>query len=253
MPGTGSQDFAQTVDVFANPTQSDITTTVRIVGNMGSDGATKVFATFDGDTDVETSDQWIGTDDGDGTGCPAIIHYIHGRAGLQPTSVDVVGDNIEWTYSITVPVGQTVRLASLTIVAASRADAVAAAKVLVTPRGFGGQAGALVTQAELGSVANFAPDVTPPVAPGVVLANDTGASATDAITNNPAVTLSGVETDALVEYNVNGGGWLTSYAPGADGTSRSRSGRPTRQATWGRRRRWCSRWIGRRRPRRSSG
>ena len=85
---------------------------MRIVGNLGSNGATTVFATSDGDTDVDTTDQWIGTDDG--AGGPAIIDYIHGPLGLQPTLVVRTGDNIEWTYSLTVPAGRTVRLATLT-------------------------------------------------------------------------------------------------------------------------------------------
>ena len=89
-PNTGNEDFARTVDVFENPTASPITTTVRIVGNLGSDAATTVWTTSDGDTIIETTDQWIGTDDADGTGTPAIIHYIHGPAGLQPTSVSRV-------------------------------------------------------------------------------------------------------------------------------------------------------------------
>ena len=55
-------------------------------------------------------------------------------------------------------------------------------------------------------------------APGVALTHDTGISATDAITSNPALSLSGVETGAMVQYNVNGGGWSTTYTPGADGT-----------------------------------
>ena len=86
MPNTGNEDFARTVDVFSNPTASPITTTVRIVGNLGSDAATTVWGTSDGDNLVETTDQWIGTDDADGTGTPAIVHYIHGPAGLKPSS-----------------------------------------------------------------------------------------------------------------------------------------------------------------------
>ena len=87
MPNTGSQDFARTVDTFTNSTGSPITTAVTIVGNLGSDAATNVFATSDGTPPSKPSDQWIGTDDADGTGSPAVIHYIHGPAGLQPASV----------------------------------------------------------------------------------------------------------------------------------------------------------------------
>ncbi len=142
VPDTGSEDFARTVDVFTNPTGSPITTTVRIVGNLGSDAATTVFNTLnsDGTFDaiVDATDRWIGTDDADGSGTPAIIHYIHGSNGIVPVSAQVVGDNIEWTYNLTVPASQTVRLAHFTILDATRAGAEAAAAALVTSGGFGG-------------------------------------------------------------------------------------------------------------------
>ncbi len=166
VPNTGNEDFARTVDVFQNTTGSDITTTVTIVGNLGSDAATTVFATSDGDTIVETTDQWIGTDGGAGT--PAVIHYIHGPLGLQPSSVDLIGDNIQWTYSITVHAGQTVRLAYFTIVDPSEAAAMAAANSLVTPSGFGAQAATFLTLFEVRSLLNFATmqsgDLSPPEA-----------------------------------------------------------------------------------------
>jgi uncharacterized delta-60 repeat protein len=155
VPIAGAQDFARTIDVFQNPGTSPITAEVRILGNLGSDAATSVFATSDGDANVETSDQWIGTDDGDGTGTPAIIHYVSGPAGLRPTSVLASGDNIEWTYSLTVPAGQTVRLAYFTIAATTRAEAEAAAAALVTSAGFGAEAAAFLTPEEVASLANM--------------------------------------------------------------------------------------------------
>ena len=79
VPASGSQDFARTVDSFQNPTTKAITTTVTILGNLGSDAATTVFATSDGTGVVSTNDQWIGTDNG--SGGPAVITYIHGPLG----------------------------------------------------------------------------------------------------------------------------------------------------------------------------
>ncbi len=43
VPGTGNEDFARTIDTFTNPTDAPITTTATIVGNLGSDAATRVF------------------------------------------------------------------------------------------------------------------------------------------------------------------------------------------------------------------
>ena len=94
---------------------------------------------------VETTDQWIGTGDGDNSGAPEIIHFVHGPFGLQPTSVNVVDDNIEWTYDITVAAGETLRLAHFTILDATQAGAEADAEALVGTVSFGGQADAFLT------------------------------------------------------------------------------------------------------------
>ena len=153
---------------LTHPTGADITTTVRIVGNLGSDAATTVWGTSSGDTTVETTDQWIGTDDADGIGTPAIVHYIHSALGLQPTAVNVIGDNIEWSYDLTVPAGETVRLAHYTILADSRADAQAAAEALVFDDGFGGEAAVFLTQDELDTLANFVFNQPPVASPQTV-------------------------------------------------------------------------------------
>ncbi len=155
VPNVGSEDFARTIDVFTNSTGSDITVPVRIVGNLGSDANTVVFATSDGDLIVEPTDTWFAPDDGDGTGSPAIVHLIRSSEGISPTYIDVIGDNVVWDYSLTVPAEQTIRLAHFTVLATSRADAIAAANALVTTTGFAGQAAAFLEPAEIGSLANF--------------------------------------------------------------------------------------------------
>jgi hypothetical protein len=152
VPNSGNEDFARTIDTFFNPTGDAITATVKIVGNLGSDAATTVFATSDGDNIVEPSDRWIGTD---GNGTPALIHYIHGHGGLQPLAAEVIGDNIQWIYEITVPAGQSVQLAYLTIAGATRSEAVAAAETLVGTSDFGGQAGEFLSSAEKAALGNF--------------------------------------------------------------------------------------------------
>uniref|UniRef100_UPI001FC8AEE3 Ig-like domain-containing protein n=1 Tax=Burkholderia ambifaria TaxID=152480 RepID=UPI001FC8AEE3 len=53
---------------------------------------------------------------------------------------------------------------------------------------------------------------TSAAAPGVVLANDSGSSASDHITNVGTLSLSGVETAAVAEYSIDGGHtWSTSF------------------------------------------
>jgi hypothetical protein len=61
---------------------------------------------------------------------------------------------------------------------------------------------------------SFTLDTDLPVVPGVSLANDTGASASDLITRVGTLSLAGVETGARVEYSTNGGTtWWTGFTP----------------------------------------
>jgi len=58
----------------------------------------------------------------------------------------------------------------------------------------------------------FTLDTAIPAAPSVALTTDSGALATDGITNNGAVTPAGVEANALVEYSIdNGATWTASF------------------------------------------
>src|SRR5258707_10952995 len=54
----------------------------------------------------------------------------------------------------------------------------------------------------------------PPVPPGAALTTDSGSSNSDHITNVGALSLSGIESGATVEYSTNGGTtWTTSFTP----------------------------------------
>ena len=61
---------------------------------------------------------------------------------------------------------------------------------------------------------NLNVDETPPAPPGLALTTDSGGLNSDHITNNGALTLTGIETGALVQYSTNGGTtWTTSFTP----------------------------------------
>ena len=157
VPNAGGSDFARTIDTFQNTTTSSITTAVTIVGNLGSDAATTVFATSDGTGVVSTADQWIGTDDAiDGGGTPAVIHYIHGPAGLKPTSVSVSRDNISWTYSLTVPAGQNGEPGDVHDAEHYPCRRDHRGQRAVTGNGFGGEAGLLLPATSAATILNFA-------------------------------------------------------------------------------------------------
>ena len=155
VPSTGADSFVRTLDTFTNSSGSPRTASVRVLGNLASDTSTTVFATSSGDTVVDASDWWIGTDDGDGTGTPAIIHVIRGAAGLTPTSVSVTEDNAEWSYELNLGAGETQRLAYLTILGTTRSEAIAAAAGLVSGGRLSSEAAAYLTASEIESLANF--------------------------------------------------------------------------------------------------
>ncbi len=61
---------------------------------------------------------------------------------------------------------------------------------------------------------SFTLDTQPPAAPGVALTTDSGSSAGDHVTNDAALTLSGLESGAQVEYSIDGGAhWSSTFTP----------------------------------------
>ena len=164
VPAIGSQDFARTIDVFTNSSSAAITVPVRLFGNLGSDDHTTVFATSDGDVVVEPTDTWFATDDADASGgAPAIVHWLRGENGLNlvPTSVAVTEDNVDWSFSLTVPAGATRRLATFTVLGNTRQQAIDAVNALQGSNSLAGQAAAFLTADELNSLANFQFDHAP--------------------------------------------------------------------------------------------
>lgn len=156
VPSAGAVDFSPALDSYTNPPGNLISVAVRTNGNVGSNAATTVFMSSDGDDIVEATNWWFGTDDDNAIGgTPAIIHLLHGLAGLIPTSVSVQEDNVEWTYNLTIGAGETQRLANFTVLGNTQQQAIDAANALVTPSGFGGQSAAFLTAGELASLANF--------------------------------------------------------------------------------------------------
>lgn len=160
VPNRDDLALARTIDTFTNPTAGPLTVPVIYLGNLGADGATHVVTTSSGDATVTAADQWLLTDDQDGAGTPAVLHFVHGRAGLAPTTTELSGDNVRWTYSLTVPAGQSVRLASFTVLATTRAAAVQAVDSIVGPTRLAAPARENLT-AEEESLANFLLNVAP--------------------------------------------------------------------------------------------
>jgi hypothetical protein len=156
VPDSGSEDFARTLDTFVNHTAAPIATTVTVVGNLGANSATRLAGTSNGDGALQPADLWYLTDDGqDGEGGPALMHIVHGPQGLQPQNVSLSGDNLQWTFNVTIPAGQSLCLAYFTIAAPTQSAAVTAANMLVTSRWFGDQGDAFLSTSESAALVNF--------------------------------------------------------------------------------------------------
>ena len=66
---------------------------------------------------------------------------------------------------------------------------------------------------------SFTLDTTAPDTPGIALTSDTGSSATDSVTSDGELTLSGVEAGAVVQYSLDGGSnWVANFVP-VEGTN----------------------------------
>ncbi|MGZ8997164.1 MAG: calcium-binding protein, partial [Rhodospirillales bacterium] len=101
------QSWARLLDSFSNTTDAAVTYRATITTNLGTDGATVVVATADGDQVFTRDDNWIVTDDVDGAGKPAVVHVIAGDGALRPSSVVQSGDFISVEFELTLAPGET--------------------------------------------------------------------------------------------------------------------------------------------------
>ena len=134
VPASGG-DWARYLDVFENTTSADVSASVRIYGNLGSDSGTSVFSSSSGDTVVSTADTWFSTDDTDGSGDPSLAHVFQGDAASSPmspaTAASISSDNIEYSYDVTVPAGGRVAILTFALQGRSQSDVQAEAARLI--------------------------------------------------------------------------------------------------------------------------
>ena len=155
VPDSDAVDFIRTLEVLENSGTSDISISATILGNLNNDGQNTMVDTSDGDNLAERSDRWIATSNASDPNAHTVLHSFRGTGGIQPTTVDVDGDNVWWNFDVNVPAGQTVRLATLTLFASSAVDAVNALDQLVTPNGVTQEFGIGFEQSEIDSLLNF--------------------------------------------------------------------------------------------------
>ena len=123
--GTDSNSFVRYLDAITNTTGSAITVQVRFGtcmtgsnnNDLGSDSSTVAWGSSDGDTLLETADDWYGTDDSSSTsGDPSLAFVVQGVGASE--RVDYVslnpygaGDNSDFVWifdAVTIPAGSTI-------------------------------------------------------------------------------------------------------------------------------------------------
>lgn len=132
VPASGG-DYARYLEVLENPGGSDISTTVEVFGNLGSDGSTVVTGTSSGDSVVTAADQWFSTDDStDSGGDPSLAHVFSGTSPpVSPSAVSLSTDNLSYSWSVTVPAGGRVVIMHFAVQSEDRASSMVEARRLV--------------------------------------------------------------------------------------------------------------------------
>lgn len=112
---------ARFIDSFSNTGDTFLNITVARAGNLGSDSATQVLLTGNGDTTFDSRDSFAISDDSDGQpgGDPVITNLIQGATpdalALRPHIASLNGDGIQSEYRISLRPGESVSLISLAL------------------------------------------------------------------------------------------------------------------------------------------
>ncbi|MEO1523296.1 MAG: DUF4347 domain-containing protein, partial [Cyanobacteria bacterium J06633_2] len=98
------------VAFLENPTNTDITITFGLDGDLGSDGNTTISTTSSGDALVGTDDRWAISFENDLTPDPVITHVLYGPdAGVSTSTATLANGNDKYLfeYSVTIPANST--------------------------------------------------------------------------------------------------------------------------------------------------
>jgi hypothetical protein len=134
--------WARFVDTFENSGTTDVTVTVRLESNLGSDGDTNIFATSSGDMIFSAMDRWVLSDDGPADDDPTMAHVYWGAGGrvmptaATPMAFDCGSTNGQTvTFSVTVAAGGRAMLLYFGSQTGDQAEAMATATSLETLSG----------------------------------------------------------------------------------------------------------------------
>jgi len=123
--------YARFLEVVHNPGSTPRAATVRIDSHFRSETAPAGVVTSSGDALPDREDDWVVTDDADGSGAPALVHVLANPWGaLRPTEVSCRPGQLAYQYALTVPPGQTRSVLHFGAGAGQLAAAVATAQAL---------------------------------------------------------------------------------------------------------------------------
>jgi hypothetical protein len=147
------QAYARFLEVLHNIGASTVTNEVRLDTNLGSDSSTVIVGTSDGDSIFEAGDNWIVTDDTDGSGDPTILHVIANDHGRQrPSVVSYSTGSLGYEYQVVLLPGETKSVMHFGAQNPDRNTATNKGPVL-TELGLGALAG--LSAEELAQIVNF--------------------------------------------------------------------------------------------------
>jgi uncharacterized protein (TIGR03382 family) len=153
--------FARMVVFVSNDGAKDISTTVGFKGNLGSDGATVVMADSSGDLSVDLKDNWaVSMQDFGGyymSSDPRIGHVWQSGTGIiaDEIQLDDYNDIFHWRFSVDIPAGDTIAIATFVTGQPSWPAAQAKAEELVL---LPDSAIECLTKEEAGQIVNFGVD-----------------------------------------------------------------------------------------------
>lgn len=135
VPEDASLGFARFLEFVSNTSDSVVNHTLTIRTDLGSDLATQLVATSSGGPTPTVDDNWIVTDDADGSSDPAIVHVFAGSGGMRPSAVSLSVDELTFSYDLTLQPGETKVIMHLAGQSRSRASAIDKALRLASLQG----------------------------------------------------------------------------------------------------------------------
>ncbi|MBD2452180.1 hypothetical protein H6G76_34775 [Nostoc sp. FACHB-152] len=148
------QSWARFLEIVTNTTSATANYTVNLNSYLGSSYST-VVDTSSGDNIFNTDDNWLVTDDGDGTGDPTLVHIIAGEnRDVRPDTASLnYGYNVNFAYNLTLAPGETQIVMHFAAQNSDQATALTKAEDLAS---LGLDALAGISSQELEQIVNFA-------------------------------------------------------------------------------------------------